>query len=78
MRINITGPKIYFTIPVLGGIQITETIVNEWIFMAVLIGLALWLAHGLKLKNISKRQAVAEIIVNELNNFDTAHITKYF
>ncbi len=71
MRINITGPKVYFTIPITDsfGIEISETVVNEWIFMAVLIGLALWLAHDLRVRNVTKRQAVAELIVTTLNNF---------
>ena len=29
--INITGAKILFTIPIFGGIRITETQVNSWI-----------------------------------------------
>ena len=34
---NITGPKVIFTIPVLGGIPISETVVNSWIVMAILV-----------------------------------------
>lgn len=63
---NITGPKIYYTIPILGGIHITETIVNMWIVMAVIIALCAWLGHGLKDKPETKRQIIAEFIVSKL------------
>ena len=37
--------------------------------MALLSGLAIWLGHGLKLENVSKRQAAAEFIVTRLDQF---------
>lgn len=56
-----------FTIPVFGGIPISESVVVTWIIMAVLIIAALILARDLKTQNISKRQAIAETIVTKLN-----------
>ena len=47
-------------IPILGDLQISETMVVSWIVMAVIAVLCLWLTHDLKVTNISKRQAVAE------------------
>ncbi|MBR2903004.1 MAG: F0F1 ATP synthase subunit A [Clostridia bacterium] len=67
MDINIQGPKILFTIPVLGGIEISETVVCQWIFMVIIIAVALWLVRDMKRKSISGKQAAAEIIVNMLN-----------
>ena len=42
MDISVTGAKILFTIPVLGGIKISETLVNTWLVMIVLTGLCWW------------------------------------
>lgn len=56
-----------FTIPVLGGLEVKESTVVTWIIMAVLVLLSLWLTHNMKLHNISKRQAAAELIVTKLN-----------
>ena len=65
-NINITGAKILYTIPVLGGIRITETQVNSWIVIALLFVLCLVLTHGMKVRGTSKRQVVAEWIVEQV------------
>ena len=62
------GPKILFRIPLLGGIAVTETIVNAWIIMAVIIGVCIWLGSNLKVKPETKRQIVAEKLVTMLYN----------
>lgn len=59
--------KTVFTIPVLGGIEVKESTVVTWIIMAVLVLLSLWLTSNMKVHNISKKQAVAELIVTKLN-----------
>ena len=69
MEVNITGARIYFEIPILGGIPITETIVNSWIVMLVIIGLCLFLTRDLKVRDISKRQVVAEMLVTTAQSF---------
>lgn len=58
--------KTVFTIPIFGGIEIAESVVVTWIIMAVLIILAFFLTRNLKVDHISKRQAVAELIVTKL------------
>ena len=63
MNVDIHGAPIYFTIPIFGGIPITASLVVSWAVMLILTGLSIWLTHGMKVKNISKRQAVAEKIV---------------
>lgn len=55
-----------FTIPLFGGIPVSESVVVTWIIMALLILTALILTRNLKTHNISKRQAVAEMIVTKL------------
>lgn len=62
MEVDIHGAPIYFEIPILGGIPITGTLVVTWGVMIVLTLLCIWLTHDLKVKDISKRQAVAEMI----------------
>jgi F-type H+-transporting ATPase subunit a len=55
-----------FTIPIFGGIAIPESLVVTWGVMAVLVILALWLTHDMKVDHISKRQAFAEFAVTKL------------
>ena len=70
---ELNGAKILFTIhtniPVLGDFKISQTLVMTWIVMALLSGLAFWLGHNLQLENVSKRQAVAELVVERLEQF---------
>ncbi len=68
MNVNVSGPRILFEIPILGGIVITESVVCQWIFMVVIIGVSLWLVKGLKVKNISRKQAMVEKIYGMLSN----------
>jgi F-type H+-transporting ATPase subunit a len=48
MNVNVTGPFIYFTIPILGGIPITQTTVSSFIVTSLLIWLCLYLGRRLK------------------------------
>lgn len=69
MEVELTGAPIYFEIPILGGIPITGTLIVTWGIMLALTLLSIWLTHDLKVKNVSKRQAVAEYIVGVAENF---------
>lgn len=60
MNVEVNGPRILFTIPVLGGINVSETVVNAWILMAVITLLCIFLTRNLSVKNPSKRQLAAE------------------
>lgn len=62
MNVNIQGAPIYFEIPILGGIPITGTLVVTWGVMIVLTALCAWMTHDMKVRDISKKQAVAEMI----------------
>lgn len=68
MNVSVTGPKILFTIPVFGGIKVSETIVNSWIVMAVITLVCFWLTRNLSVKNPDKRQIAAEKLVTMLYN----------
>lgn len=66
MEVSITGARVLFRLPL--GITITETQVSMWIIMLVIGLLCKWLTHDLKVKPTSRRQVVAETIVNTINN----------
>ncbi|MBE3591940.1 MAG: F0F1 ATP synthase subunit A [Thermoanaerobacter sp.] len=65
------GSSVVFTIPLLGGIPITETIVVEWIIMAVLILGAAVGTKGWKLvpESAQSAQNVVELMVEGFNKF---------
>ena len=73
MEVDISGARVFFTIPtnipILGDLQISETLVVSWIVMALITGLCIWMTHDLKVEKISKRQAVAEMLVEMANKF---------
>ena len=82
MNLDISGAKVDFTIPldipILGDLQITETIVNSWIVMLIITGVCIWLTRDLKVENISKRQAVAEMLVEMANKFVVGNMGERF
>ncbi|MDO4619529.1 MAG: F0F1 ATP synthase subunit A [Lachnospiraceae bacterium] len=82
MDINITGGRIFYEIPIdfplLGRFQITETLVVSWIVMLLITGLCIWLGHDLKEENISKRQALAEMLVEMAEKFVVGNMGEAF
>ena len=68
MNLEVTGAKVLFNIPIFGGIPITETIVNTWIVMALIVGLCIFLTHGMQVHARTKRQVVAEYLVGMVRN----------
>ena len=67
---GVNGPSIIFKIenvPLIGTINITETLVIGWILVIVISSFAIWLTHGMK-RIPSKKQVVAEMIVTTVNN----------
>ncbi len=68
MNISVNGPKILFELPFLGGIPITETVVNGWIVVAVITVICFILGRNLSTRNPSKRQILAEKAVIMLQN----------
>ncbi len=65
MEINITGPQIFYEIPVLGGIKITESHVNSLFIILLVFVVCKILTSSLKLVPTTKRQIVAEFIVEK-------------
>ena len=65
-EISITGAMIYFTIPMpLQDLPITEAQVNSLAVMIAILGLCLYLTHGIAVMPHSKRQLAAEWIVEK-------------
>ncbi len=72
MEISINGAKILKVIkdvPLLGEIRITQTVAMSWVVMLIISALCIWLGSNLKVKNISRKQAVAEMAVTSLVKF---------
>jgi len=72
MEVSINGARILHTfenVPLLGSVQITQTLAVSWLVMAIITGLCIWLGSGLKVTNISRKQAVAEMGYNAIVNF---------
>ena len=82
MNIEINGPKVYctfpFDIPILGQLQISETMVISWLVMLIITLLCIWLTHDLKVENISKRQAFAEMLVETADKFVIGNMGEKF
>lgn len=64
---DVTGPKIAFTIPLFGGLNVTESTLIGWLIIIVITILVLWMTHDMQ-RIPTKKQAVAEWIVTTVNN----------
>ncbi len=48
MNVSVTGPYVYFTIPILGGIPITQTTVSSFLVTGLLIWFCIYMGKRLK------------------------------
>lgn len=82
MELDLSGARIFFTLPIdlpiLGPLRISETMVISWLVMILITGFCIWLTHDLKEENISKRQALAEMLVETANNFVIGNMGEKF
>ncbi len=72
MDLSINGAKVLFEIenvPLLGTVQITQTLTVSWLVLIIISALCIWLGSNLKVTGISRKQAVAEMLVTSLVNF---------
>lgn len=77
--ISITGARIYFTIPMpVMDLPITESQVNSVLVMIAILGLCLYLTHGISVVPGSKRQLVAEYIVEKAQHLVDDNMGKRF
>ncbi len=77
--IEITGARIFFTIPMpVQNLPITESQVNSLIVIISILFLCLYFTHGLTVKAKLKRQLIAEWIVNQTQKLVDANMGHYF
>ena len=71
MDVSINGARIlgYVTLPLFGDVAITQTLTAALLVMIIITGVLAWLATGLKVTGISRKQAVAEMGYNAIVNF---------
>lgn len=62
------GPRVVFTLPIFGGIDITETIVIGWLIIVAVLLICRFLTSSLEKVPTKKRQIVAEMIVGFVND----------
>lgn len=67
MSVNVTGPFIYFTIPIFGGINVTQTMLSSVLVTIILCCAFIWLGKGLK-KRPDGKQVLAEKGISMLYN----------
>ena len=58
-----------FTIPIFGGIGVSEAVVVTWVIMAVLVGLSIIFVRNLKVENPGRKQIVLESAVGWASDF---------
>ena len=77
--IAISGAKIFFTInSPIQNLPITESQIHSWLVMIAITGLCLFLTHGLKEKADTKRQHIAEWIVENAQKLVIDNMGDYF
>ena len=77
--IVIEGARIFFTVkmPIM-DMPITEAQVNSWLVIVSIFFMCLYLTHGISAKCETKRQIVAEWIVEKCRNLVYNNMGKYF
>lgn len=77
--IEITGARVYATIPMpLQDLTITESQINSWLIMLSILGLALYLGHGLALNPQTRRQLLAEWAVEKVEGLVSDNMGERF
>ena len=72
------GNRTAFTIPLFGGIDVSDSVVVTWIIMALLVVLSLLLTRKLSVRSPGKVQIVLESMVEFLNNFVKTNIGSHW
>lgn len=68
MDIAIRGPRVIFTIPIFGGIEVNETTVNSWMVIGIVFIVCLILTSKLEKTPRTRRQQLAEKIVTMVDS----------
>ena len=77
--IDITGAHVFFTIKLpIQDLPITESQVNSWCVILGILFLCLFLTNGLKTRNVSTKQLIAEWIVEKTTNLVNTNMGEFF
>lgn len=77
--IEITGAHIFFTIKTpLQELPITESQINSWLVIISVFWLCIYITHGIKTKAVTKRQHIAEWIIEKTESLVKSNMGEYF
>ncbi len=77
--VSISGALIYFEVPMpIQNLLITESQINSWLVMISILGLCLYMTHGINAKNPTKRQHIAEMCVTMCDKLVVGNMGEYF
>ena len=77
--ISITGAQVYFTIPMpLQDLPISEAQVNSALVVLTILGICLYLTHGVRAGVKTRRQLLAEWVVEKLDDMVKESMGNYF
>lgn len=77
--IEITGAKIYFSVPMpIQDLLITESQVNSLLVVISVLGICLYMTHGISVRAQTKRQLLAEWLVEKTEAMVTGNMGEYF
>ncbi len=77
--VSISGALIYFEIPMpIQNLVITESQINSWLVIIGILGLCLYMTHGMNSRMPTKRQHFAEMIVNLCDKLVVGNMGEYF
>lgn len=77
--ISITGAQIYFTVPMpLQDMPVTEAQVNSFFVVVAVFGLCLYMTHGIRAGVATRRQLLAEWIVEKLESMVKESMGEFF
>ena len=77
--ISISGAQIFFTIPMpIQDLPITESQINSFMVMISILGLCLYMTHGLKVKADTRRQHAVEWVVEKVEGLVSENMGEYF
>ena len=77
--VAITGARVFFSIPMpFQDLLITESQINSFLVLISIFGLCLYMTHGIKVKADTKRQHIAEWIVEKVEGMVNESMGEYF
>ena len=77
--ISITGAQIYFTVPMpIQDLPVTTAQINSWLVMISILGMCLYMTHGLTVKADLKRQLICEWVVEKTESMVRDSMGSFF